>query len=182
MGVCCGVRRSSVRTDISTRSHEDQNGPPFDERMDRPAPAGCYVSLILCPADNSALQSRVDAIEEIIESNTYHMEKLRSLLVNMPDLVKGLTRIQYGKATPTELATVLVGLNRIATEFKPGDDNAFQSPLLNSILRTLPSIRDQAKNFLAAVSIKEARENDEANLWADMDRYPDIQDAKDVSA
>jgi hypothetical protein len=83
MGVCCGVRRSSVRTDISTRSHEDQNGPPFDERMDRPAPAGCYVSLILCPADNSALQSRVDAIEEIIESNTYHMEKLRSLLVNM---------------------------------------------------------------------------------------------------
>ena len=45
----------------------------------------------------SALQARVDAIEEIMNSNTYHMEKMRSLLVNMPDLVKGLTRIQYGK-------------------------------------------------------------------------------------
>jgi len=32
-----------------------------------------------------------------MNSNTYHMEKMRSLLVNMPDLVKGLTRIQYGK-------------------------------------------------------------------------------------
>ena len=45
----------------------------------------------------SALQARVDAIEEIMNSNTYHMEKMRSLLANMPDLVKGLTRIQYGK-------------------------------------------------------------------------------------
>jgi DNA mismatch repair protein MSH3 len=41
----------------------------------------------------------VDAIEEIMGSNTYHMEKLRSLLVNMPDLVKGLTRVQYGKVS-----------------------------------------------------------------------------------
>jgi DNA mismatch repair protein MSH3 len=44
-----------------------------------------------------ALQARVDAIEEIMGSNTYHMEKMRSLLVNMPDLIKGLIRIQYGK-------------------------------------------------------------------------------------
>jgi DNA mismatch repair protein MSH3 len=46
---------------------------------------------------NSALQARIDAIEEIINEKTYHMEKLRGLLVNIPDLVKGLTRIQYGK-------------------------------------------------------------------------------------
>lgn len=44
-----------------------------------------------------ALQARIDAIEEIINEKTYHMEKLRGLLVNIPDLVKGLTRIQYGK-------------------------------------------------------------------------------------
>ena len=46
---------------------------------------------------DSALQARIDAIEEIINEKTYHMEKLRGLLVNIPDLVKGLTRIQYGK-------------------------------------------------------------------------------------
>jgi len=130
---------------------------------------------------SSALQARVDAIEEIIDSNTYHMEKLRSLLVNMPDLVKGLTRIQYGKATPTELATVLVGLNRIASEFKPGEGDVFASPLLKSILRTLPSIRETAKEFLNAINIKEARDNNEADLWADSEKYSDIQDAKDVS-
>lgn len=46
---------------------------------------------------DSALQARVDAIEEIMNNKSYHLEKMRSLLVNMPDLVRGLTRIQYGK-------------------------------------------------------------------------------------
>jgi DNA mismatch repair ATPase MutS len=58
-----------------------------------------YVALsqIVTRLIDSALQARIDAIEEIINEKTYHMEKLRGLLVNIPDLVKGLTRIQYGK-------------------------------------------------------------------------------------
>jgi DNA mismatch repair protein MSH3 len=56
----------------------------------------CYSGLDTQLID-SALQARIDAIEEIINEKTYHMEKLRGLLVNIPDLVKGLTRIQYGK-------------------------------------------------------------------------------------
>ncbi|ORY24383.1 muts domain V-domain-containing protein [Naematelia encephala] len=129
--------------------------------------------------DVAALQARVDAIEEIMDSNTYYMEKLRSLLVNMPDLVRGLTRIQYGKAKPTEVATILVGLTRIASEFKPTDRDVFRSPLLNNILQILPSIREQARGFLDDISVKDARENIEANLWVDPEKYPTIQDAKD---
>lgn len=56
---------------------------------------------------DSALQTRIDAVEEIINTNSYHMEKLRSLLVNMPDLVKGLTRVQYGKVSPANSLSVL---------------------------------------------------------------------------
>ncbi|WWC60269.1 uncharacterized protein I303_102837 [Kwoniella dejecticola CBS 10117] len=129
--------------------------------------------------DISALRARTDAIEEIMDSNTYYMEKLRSLLVNMPDLVKGLTRVQYGKAQPTELATILVALVRIGSEFKPSTDPIFRSTLLNSILHTLPTIQSAAKGFLDAINLKAARENDEGNLWANPDKYPEIQDAKD---
>ncbi|GFZ42602.1 MutS protein homolog 3 [Saitozyma sp. JCM 24511] len=129
--------------------------------------------------DVVALQARVDAIEEIMESNTYHMEKLRSLLVNMPDLVKGLTRVQYGKATPSELSTILVGLTRVGSEFKPNEGQVFTSALLNSILKILPTIREPARQFLGAVNIKAAKENNEADLWTDPDKYPDVQDAKD---
>ncbi|WVQ64881.1 uncharacterized protein L199_003050 [Kwoniella botswanensis] len=129
--------------------------------------------------DISALRARTDAIEEIMETNTYYMEKLRSLLVNMPDLVKGLTRIQYGKATPTEMATILIALVRIGSEFKPTQEPIFKSSLLNTILHTLPTIQQTAKTFLESVNVKSARENDQGNLWNDPDKYPDIQDAKD---
>ncbi|WVF67166.1 hypothetical protein IAT40_001912 [Kwoniella sp. CBS 6097] len=129
--------------------------------------------------DVAALRARTDAIEEIMDTNTYHMEKLRSLLVNMPDLVKGLTRVQYGKVTPTELATLLVALTRIGSEFKPDQGDIFKSSFLNNILKMLPRIKDVSKGFLDALNLKAARENDEANLWADPDRYSDIQDVKD---
>ncbi|RXK40429.1 DNA mismatch repair protein MSH3 [Tremella mesenterica] len=129
--------------------------------------------------DVRALRARLDAIEEIMTNTLYHMEKLRSLLVNMPDLVRGLTRAQYGKATPSELATILTGLNRTGSEFKPNEGDIFSSSLLNNIVKTLPTIRDKAREFLGAMNTKAAFENDEANLWVDPDRYPDLQDAKD---
>jgi DNA mismatch repair protein MSH3 len=144
---------------------------------------------------DSALQARIDAIEEIINEKTYHMEKLRGLLVNIPDLVKGLTRIQYGKvsiphpntsenwflqAQPTEVATILISLKRVGDEFKSVKDEPFDSALLNNILRVLPSVRESSKTFLDAIHTKAAQENDESGLWTDPDKYPDVQDAKDV--
>ncbi|KAK4686072.1 DNA mismatch repair protein MSH3, partial [Tremellales sp. Uapishka_1] len=132
--------------------------------------------------DVKALQARIDAIEEIMECKDYRMEKLRSLLVNMPDLVRGLTRIQYGKATPTEVATILVGLVRVGSEFRPNEGDVFKSALLNSILKILPTVKEPAKAFLEAFNVQSARDDSKADLWNDVDKYPTIQDAKDCIA
>ncbi|WVQ74512.1 hypothetical protein IAR50_004113 [Cryptococcus sp. DSM 104548] len=129
--------------------------------------------------DVAALRARADAIEEIIDDNTYFLEKLRSLLVNMPDLVKGLTRVQYGKALPTEVATILVALVRLGSEFKTDTGDVFRSSLLNSIPNTLPTIVGRARELLGALDIREAKANNKADLWSDLDRYPGIQDVKD---
>jgi DNA mismatch repair protein MSH3 len=85
------------------------------------------------------------------------------------------------QTTPTELATILVGLARVGSEFKPDEGDVLQSALLNSILRVLPTIKQPATDFLAALKLKEARDNNKADLWVDTDKYPDLQDAKDVS-
>lgn len=113
--------------------------------------------------DVEALRARSDAVEEIITSNTFHMEKLRNLLTNLPDLVRGLTRVQYGKATPSELATLLVGLVRVASEFRLNEGAVFNSKLLNSILTTLPTILEPAKAFHSALDMKAARANAEVS-------------------
>lgn len=139
-----------------------------------------YVAIPSAP-NASALRARTDAVEEVMTNNTFHMEKLRSLLVNMPDLVRGLTRVQYGKATPSELSTILAGLLRVASEFRPNEGKVFASELLNSILASLPTISDATKEFLASIDMKAAKANTEADLWTDPHKYPEIQDAKDVS-
>lgn len=43
------------------------------------------------------LQDRIDAVEEILESTSESLVKLREIMRGLPDLAKGLCRIQYGK-------------------------------------------------------------------------------------
>jgi DNA mismatch repair protein MSH3 len=107
--------------------------------------------------DIDALRARQDAVDEFMNGNSYHLEKMRSLLINMPDLVRGLTRIQYAKATPTELATILVGLVRVGSEFKADEGRPFTSDMLNNIIASLPAIAGPAKEFLNAIDVKAAR-------------------------
>lgn len=114
--------------------------------------------------DIDALTARQDAVEEFMTGNSYHLEKMRSLLDNMPDLVRGLTRIQYAKATPTELATILVGLARVGSEFKAEEGTPFRSELLNNILATLPTIAVPAKEFLNAIDTKAARADEKVGF------------------
>jgi len=39
----------------------------------------------------------MDAVEEILESSSENLVKLREVLRRLPDLAKGLCRIQYGQ-------------------------------------------------------------------------------------
>ena len=47
----------------------------------------------------SVLKDRVDAVEEIMTSSSEQLHKLRTVLRKLPDLAKGLCRIQYGKVS-----------------------------------------------------------------------------------
>jgi hypothetical protein len=52
--------------------------------------------------------------------------------------------------------------------------------LLNNIVKLLPTIRETSQSFLRDLNLQAAKANEEANLWSDPDKYPDLQDAKDV--
>ena len=49
----------------------------------------------------SVLQDRIDAVEEILHSTSERLVKLREILRRLPDLAKGLCRIQYGQVSST---------------------------------------------------------------------------------
>ncbi|KAG8825802.1 Mismatch repair protein msh3 [Serendipita sp. 401] len=127
------------------------------------------------------LYERFQAVEEIIADRSTTLVKLRTLLKGLPDLVKGLCRIQYGKSNPKELVTVLLALSRISTEFEPmktSEDVGFKTPLLNDIVFGLPRLRVAVDKFLKEIDIKKARDGEITELWKDPAKYPEIEDAR----
>jgi DNA mismatch repair protein MSH3 len=56
----------------------------------------------------------------------------------------------------------------------------FQSSLLNDIVSSLPQLQGPIKELLEDLDIKQAREGVFTELWTNPEKYPAIEDAKDV--
>ena len=125
----------------------DHTQTPFGQRMLRQWAAKPLLA-------KEALQARIDAVDEILNSSSYLLGKLRGLLKGLPDLERGLARIHYGKSSPQELVRVFMAFQRIGDEFPTlSDDNAkdiipFQSPMLNEAFKALPKVRPVVQEFL----------------------------------
>lgn len=134
--------------------------------------------------DIDKLQERLDAVEALRDGKSYVLRRLDSVLHGLPDLERGLARMTYGRATPTELATVLLSLNRVTQEFKADEAATWktQSSLIDTHLLSLASGKQVVQTYLNQISIKEARANNKADLYLDADVFPAIQASKDNMA
>ncbi|KIK97398.1 hypothetical protein PAXRUDRAFT_824943 [Paxillus rubicundulus Ve08.2h10] len=129
--------------------------------------------------DQQALQDRIDSIEEIVTSSSEILVALRHALKKLPDLAKGLCRIQYGKCSPQELAILLPALNRVATAFDDFEEESlgnFRSKLLNEIVLSLPKLKSPVREYLGAISLKDATEGKKESLWTNTERFPALVD------
>ncbi|KAN0060382.1 Mismatch repair protein msh3 [Thecaphora frezii] len=132
--------------------------------------------------DRAVLTKRIDAVQAIAEGKSAILRGLPSLLQGLPDLEKGLARMTYGRSTPTELATILLSMNRITQEYKLVDnpaDLATGSDLLNEAVADLPRGKTPVQEYLRQISIKDARANNKAELFLNPDQCPKLQEAKD---
>lgn len=130
--------------------------------------------------DKRVLGERAAAVEELVSSASDKLVTLRQLLKRLPDLAKGLCKIQYGQCKPEELALLLSALQRIANAFEDVEtpaDVGFQSPVLNEIVYALPKIRPAVSGIVAEISLKEAAAGNREHLWTDPGRYPAVLDA-----
>ncbi|KAK2460594.1 hypothetical protein APHAL10511_007064 [Amanita phalloides] len=129
--------------------------------------------------DKRVLQERAEAVEEILSSSSEQLHVLRNILKELPDLAKGLCRIQYGQCTPQELAILLPAFHRVANSFSPvshpSNDN-LKSKILNDIVFRLPKIKGPVKDMLSALSLENASQGQKEKLWTDPERYPALAD------
>ncbi|KAF5324788.1 hypothetical protein D9611_004290 [Ephemerocybe angulata] len=131
--------------------------------------------------DKRLLCERVDAVGEIITSESPKLHTLRYTLKGLPDLAKGLSRIQYGQCTPQELAVLLPAFNKIATafdqeNFTSTEDVGFESSLLNEIVFALPKIKGPIQSIIKEINLAKAKEGAMESLWTDFEKFPEISD------
>ncbi|KAF4615129.1 hypothetical protein D9613_003157 [Agrocybe pediades] len=129
--------------------------------------------------DKRVLEERIGAVQEILDSNAETLLTLRGLLKGLPDLAKGLCRIQYGQCTPKELSILLPAFQKVALAFENVDmeNTGVKSSILNEIITSLPKLKGPVKDLLEAVNLKQAAEGNKETMWNDPDTYPEIIDA-----
>ncbi|KAJ7740749.1 muts domain V-domain-containing protein [Mycena maculata] len=132
--------------------------------------------------DKCALKERIDAVEEIVDSSSEKLATLRQLLKRLPDLAKGLCRIQYKQCTPQELAILLPAFYKIGNAFpeiQTPVDIGLKSRLLNDIILSLPRLKKPLGDLLAAINLKETAAGNKDCMWKDAStKFPSVDDHK----
>ncbi|WFD07976.1 Mismatch repair protein msh3 [Malassezia vespertilionis] len=114
------------------------------------------------------IAERLDAVDCLRVRRAAVLHTIPSMLVRIPDLARGLSRIAYGLAAPTELATVLLSLHRITHTFpdvhSPLDAHT-ASPVVDRAIADLGAARECVARFLDRISIPDARNNDKVGMF-----------------
>ncbi|KAI8344511.1 muts domain V-domain-containing protein [Chlamydoabsidia padenii] len=133
--------------------------------------------------DIGQLNQRTQAVEELLASDNPKKAQGQELLKNIPDLEKGLCRINYGSSSPTELLNVLDAFLNISKTFewaRHSQDHRFQSPLLNTIFDTLPTTLDAVLEFKSKINPHAigTPQCDVDLLRSDENQWPELQREK----
>jgi len=131
------------------------------------------------------LQERVEAVDQILNSKSYLLGKMRGLMKGLPDLERGLARIHYGKSTPQELVRVVTAFQRIAGEFDlPADmwtsSVGFKSKMINDIYYSLPKLRPAVESIAQVLDFPKARAGNKADIFKEEYEPEAITDLKEV--
>jgi DNA mismatch repair protein MSH3 len=113
------------------------------------------------------------------------LSKLREVLRGLPDLDRGLVRIQVGTAKPVELVRVLQAFERVGNTFevvRPEDEAAgaatprqtVKSALLKRIVESLPMVKKDVAAFLARLNVVKAREGKKEEMFSDLPEQVEV--------
>ena len=124
--------------------------------------------------DAETIKTRADAVSLLRECKSRVLLRAVALLTNLPDLMRGLTRIMHLLVDPSELATILLALHRVTHEFDASASTS--NALLDTMLCDLCAAQAEVRTAIEALSIPHARRREKDKLYTDPSRYPLIQE------
>lgn len=124
--------------------------------------------------DAETINARADAVGLLRECKSHVLLRAVEILTNLPDLMRGLTRMMHLLVNPSELTTILLALHRVTHEFDASVSTG--NTLLDTTLCDLSAAKTEVRTAIEALSIPHARRCEKDKLYTDPSRYPLIQE------
>ncbi|XP_071506743.1 DNA mismatch repair protein Msh3-like [Diadema antillarum] len=132
------------------------------------------------------IECRLNAVEEIIGSDSLQLKSVCDILAKTPDLDRGLCSIYHKKCSAAEFLNVVRSLAKLKLAFQTLEGSMhIKSALLQSVFSEIPCLLDGVESFLAAINEKAVREKNKTNLFTEPSQFPAVHqcmsDIRDVT-
>lgn len=129
----------------------------------------------------SEINARLDAVAEILSSDSIVLAKTQSLLSKLPDLERGICSIYHKKCSTWEFYQLLRTLSNLEVGFQallPAAASELSSSLLRNVLSELPQLLNPVHHYLKILDENAAKSGDKTQLFRDLTDFPVIQQRK----
>ncbi|XP_023800522.1 DNA mismatch repair protein Msh3, partial [Cyanistes caeruleus] len=130
----------------------------------------------------SEINARLDAVSEILLSESSVFGQIENLLCKLPDLERGLCSVFHKKCSTQEFFLIVSTLSRLDLEiqaFVPVIHSHVRSPLLKNALLEIPDLLSPVKQYLKVLNEEAARTGDKTQLFKDLTAFPAIRKKKE---
>ncbi|XP_058683410.1 DNA mismatch repair protein Msh3 isoform X2 [Poecile atricapillus] len=130
----------------------------------------------------SEINARLDAVSEILLSESSVFGQIENLLCKLPDLERGLCSVFHKKCSTQEFFLIVSTLSRLDLEiqaFVPVIHSHVRSPLLKNALLEIPDLLSPVKQYLKILNEEAAKTGDKTELFKDLTAFPAIRKKKE---
>ncbi|XP_068522312.1 DNA mismatch repair protein Msh3 isoform X1 [Anas acuta] len=131
---------------------------------------------------SSEINARLDAVSEILLSESSVFGQIQNLLCKLPDIERGLCSVFHKKCSTQEFFLIVSTLSRLDLEIQalvPVIHSHVKTPLLQNTLLEIPELLSPVKHYLKILNEEAAKTGDKTQLFKDLTDFPVISKKKE---
>ncbi|KAM9694701.1 DNA mismatch repair protein Msh3 [Trichechus inunguis] len=128
------------------------------------------------------INARLDAVSEVLHSESSVFGQIESHLRKLPDIERGLCSIYHKKCSTQEFFLIVKTLYHLKLEFQaliPAANSHIQSKLLQTVILEIPELLSPVEHYLKILNEHAAKIGDKTELFKDLSDFPLIKKRKD---